>query len=198
MKTPGANDILRAHGLDALREAIDDPATDLSVDDIGATGSGETETGETGNGAGPEPSAAFDSPETDTDPRAEDHNGAGEPHDAGQSEQEPAPAPLTFLDPAQWQGQEIPPRRWLVPYRIPLGNVTMLNGDGAAGKTTIALQLGAATVRGSGWLGSIIDTPGPALFMTAEEDRDEIHRRLAAIVDHQGIGFGDLTGLRLL
>jgi RecA-family ATPase len=106
--------------------------------------------------------------------------------------------PLNFIDPAQWQGQEIPPRRWLVPYRIPLANVTMLNGDGAAGKTTIALQLGAATPRGTDWLGSVIDTPGPALFMTAEEDRDEIHRRLAAIVDHQGIGFGDLTGLHLL
>ena len=106
--------------------------------------------------------------------------------------------PLNFIDPAQWQGQEIPPRRWLVPYRIPLGNVTMLNGDGAAGKTTIALQLGAATPRGTDWLGSVIDAPGPALFMTAEEDCDEIHRRLGAIVEHQGIGFGDLTGLRLL
>jgi RecA-family ATPase len=78
---------------------------------------------------------------------------------------------------------------------MPLANVTMLNGDGAAGKTTITLQLAVATVRGSDWLGSVIDEPGPAIFFTAEEDENEIHRRLAAIVEHQRIGFRDLAGL---
>jgi RecA-family ATPase len=105
---------------------------------------------------------------------------------------------LDFLDPTTWAGQPIPPRRWLVPHRIPLANVTMLNGDGAAGKTTIALQLAAATVRGTDWLGSVVDEPGKAIFFTAEEDSDEIHRRLEAIVAHQAIGFADLAGLHLL
>jgi RecA-family ATPase len=67
---------------------------------------------------------------------------------------------LDFLDPTAWEGQPVPSRRWLVPHRIPMANVTMLNGDGAAGKTTIALQLLAATVRGTDWLGSVVDEPG--------------------------------------
>ena len=108
------------------------------------------------------------------------------------------PRPLNLFDPTEWEGQSVPPRRWLVPQRIPLANVTMLNGDGAAGKTAIALQLGVATVRGTDWLGSIIDTPGSVMFVTAEEDYDEIHRRLAAIIEHQRIGFRDLAGLHLL
>jgi hypothetical protein len=105
---------------------------------------------------------------------------------------------LAFLDPTTWEGQPVPPRRWLVPHRIPLANVTMLNGDGAAGKTTIALQLAAATVRGSDWLGSVIDEPGKVIFLTAEEDCDEVHRRFDAIAAHLGIGFADLAGLHLL
>jgi hypothetical protein len=79
-----------------------------------------------------------------------------------------------------------------------MANVTMLNGDGAAGKTTIALQLLAATVRGTDWLGSVVDEPGKAIFLTAEEDQDEIHRRCDAIVAHQGIGFEQLAGLNML
>jgi RecA-family ATPase len=105
---------------------------------------------------------------------------------------------LAFVDPTTWDGQQIPPRRWLVPHRIPLANVTMLTGDGASGKTTIALQLAAAAVRGTDWLGSMIEASGPAIFFTAEEDEDEMHRRLAALVEHLGISFRDLAPLRLL
>jgi RecA-family ATPase len=76
--------------------------------------------------------------------------------------------------------------------------VTMLSGDGAAGKTTIALQLAVATVRGTDWLSSVVDQPGPAIFFTAEEDQDEVHRRLDAITAHHGIGLADLAGLHLL
>src|SRR5690242_17155763 len=48
---------------------------------------------------------------------------------------------MTFTRPAQWAGKPIPKRRWLVQDRIPAGKLCLLNGDGAAGKTTIALQL---------------------------------------------------------
>ena len=116
----------------------------------------------------------------------------------GQAKPATTPPTLAFLNPTEWAGRTVPPRRWLVPHRIPLANVTMLAGDGAAGKTTIALQLTAATVRGTDWLGSVVDEPGPAIFFTGEEDHDEIHRRLAAIIEHHAIGFGDLAGLHLL
>lgn len=112
------------------------------------------------------------------------------------------PAPtlpgLAFVDPTRWQDQPVPARRWLVPNRIPLGVPSLLGGDGAAGKTTIALQLAVATVRSTDWLGSMIDAPGPVIFMSAEEDEEEVHRRLAAINEHFNIGFADLAGLHVL
>lgn len=105
---------------------------------------------------------------------------------------------LPFIDAADFAGQDVQPRRWLVPNRIPLGVPTLLSGDGASGKTTIALQLAAATVRIGSWLNAPIDHPGPVMFISAEEDRDEIHRRLAAITDHHRIGFEELAGLHVL
>jgi RecA-family ATPase len=108
------------------------------------------------------------------------------------------PRPIAFINPAQWHGQDVPRRKWLVPHRIPLANVTMVSGDGASGKTTIALQLVVATVRGTDWLGSMVDHPGPAVFMTAEEDEDELHRRLDAIAMHTKTDLRDLDQLHLL
>src|SRR5689334_19490826 len=73
----------------------------------------------------------------------------------------PVPAkvePLIFRRASDWQGQSVPERRWLVRNRIPMANVTLLSGDGAAGKTTIALQLAVAVASGAGdWLGAVID-----------------------------------------
>lgn len=104
--------------------------------------------------------------------------------------------PLDFSSVAEWHGQDVPERRWLVPRRIPMANVTLLSGDGAAGKTTIALQLCVAVVCGSDWLNAVIDQQGLAFFFTAEEDDDEIRRRLAAIVAHRQISFRDLVELK--
>jgi RecA-family ATPase len=106
--------------------------------------------------------------------------------------QGPELTPLPFLDATLWEGQAVTRLRWLATARIPAGNVALLSGDGAAGKTTIALQLCVATVLGMDWLGSIIDTPGPAIFFSAEEDSEEIHRRLLAILGERGHSFGDL------
>jgi AAA domain len=108
-----------------------------------------------------------------------------------------APSRLILLDPTSWEDKPVPVRKWLVRDRIPPGKVCLLNGDGAAGKTTITLQLCAATPRGADWLGAVLEQAGPALFISAEEDADEIHRRLAAIVDYHKITFADLKGLGL-
>src|SRR5262249_10734407 len=55
----------------------------------------------------------------------------------------PAPTapPLRFLDLAKWQNAPVPERQWAVRDRIPLNNVTLLSGEGAAGKTIVGLQL---------------------------------------------------------
>jgi RecA-family ATPase len=107
-------------------------------------------------------------------------------------------APLVLRSLAELGDTEPPRRRWLVPGRIPMRAVTILSGDGAAGKTTILMQLCEAVVAGADWLGAVVDEQGPALFLTAEEEDDEIHRRFAAIVRHTGRRFENLPGVQFL
>jgi RecA-family ATPase len=97
-----------------------------------------------------------------------------------------------------WQGVEVKPQRWLVKHRVPMRKVTLLNGDGAAGKTTIMLQLCASIDLELEWLGAMIEEPGPALFFTGEEEEDEIHRRIARDLEHRGLEFSALRRFHCL
>lgn len=134
----------------------------------------------------------------DEPPPPEPDDYGADPVDLGEPP-DPTPdfAPLVFVDPTSWEGLPVPERQWLVRNRIPSGNVTILNGDGAAGKTTIALQLVAAVARGSDWLGAVVNESGRAVFFSAEEDYDEIHRRLGRILDREGLAYGELQGVYL-
>jgi hypothetical protein len=97
---------------------------------------------------------------------------------------------LETFSAAEFQGKEPPQRRWLVKDRIPIAVVTLLTGDGGAGKTTIALQLGVSVAaRLSGWLNGIVEEFGPVAFSTAEETKDEIHGRLYSIIKHHEIAY---------
>ncbi len=104
-------------------------------------------------------------------------------------------APLQTRDVSDWEGKEPPDRDWIVKNRIINRNVTMLAGDGAAGKTTVALQLCVCVASGMpDWLHGLVDRPGPVLFFSAEEDEDEVWRRLKDIVTHHGLSFAELKG----
>ena len=101
-----------------------------------------------------------------------------------------------FFCAADLDGMPIPARLWHVLDLIPAGTVTTLNGDGGTGKSLAALQLAAATALGKHWLGQPV-APGRALFISAEDDRDEIHRRIADIARAEGVNLSDLDGLTL-
>lgn len=101
-----------------------------------------------------------------------------------------------FFTAAALEGRRVPPRHWLVPDLIPGRTVTLLTGDGGTGKSLIALQLAAACALGGPWLGRKV-APGPALFISAEDDEDELHRRLGDVVAAEGAGFADLDQLAL-
>ena len=127
-------------------------------------------------------------------------SGNGKDHYHGpdaQVEIVPEIEPLAFFSAANFENRALRDRAWLVPNRIPMGNVSLLGGDGATGKTTIALQLAAAVVRGTDWLKATIDQPGSVLFFTAEEDEDEVHRRLKIISDNFGFSFRELLNLQI-
>jgi RecA-family ATPase len=85
-----------------------------------------------------------------------------------------------------------------VPDLIPAGTVTLLGGDGGTGKSTLALQLAAATATGGRWLSREIAMPGPAMAATAEDDNAELHRRIAAIAEGEGLALDRLGDLHLV
>ncbi|MFV0300205.1 MAG: AAA family ATPase, partial [Paracoccus sp. (in: a-proteobacteria)] len=99
-----------------------------------------------------------------------------------------------FFAAAALDGRDVPERNWLVRDLIPSGTVTPLSGDGGTGKSLIALQLAAACALGKPWLGRAVAS-GQALFISAEDDQDELHRRLADVIEAEGVGFADLDRL---
>ncbi|MCW1840446.1 AAA family ATPase [Prosthecomicrobium hirschii] len=113
------------------------------------------------------------------------------------SDQKPATDPLPVLIAAELAGEAVPSRPWLVPDLIPDKTVSLLYGDGAAGKSLLSLQLAVAVATGSDWPCGLPDV-GPAIYLSAEDDRDELHRRLADICRAKGIDLADLDNLHLL
>jgi len=93
---------------------------------------------------------------------------------------------------------EIPPapRDWHMEGWIPGRTVTLLSGDGGVGKSTLALQLAVSTAAARPWLGST-PKPGPVIYVSAEDDQDELHRRLDEICTGHGIGLDSLADLHL-
>jgi RecA-family ATPase len=91
-----------------------------------------------------------------------------------------ADVPLVPCNIAAWAEQTPPPREWAVRDRFPLRNVSLLSGEGAIGKSILLMQLGVAHGLGKAWLNTLPE-PGPFLYLNAEEEEDELWRRLDAI-----------------
>ncbi len=102
--------------------------------------------------------------------------------------------PGVLFNAADLAGRPVPERQWLVPDMIPAGKVATLSGDGGTGKSLIALQLAVAVATGGHWLGRET-ADGPVLFITAEDDRDELHHRLARIAGAEHLDLGDVGNL---
>lgn len=101
-----------------------------------------------------------------------------------------------FLTASALEGVPIPERHWLVQDLIPSGTVTLLYGDGGTGKSLIALQLAAASALGRPWIGRSVSA-GTAVFISAEDDQDELHRRLASVTASEEVSFADLDRLTI-
>jgi RecA-family ATPase len=104
---------------------------------------------------------------------------------------------LPVVSAATFAGKPVPPRRWIVPDMIPLLTVTMVMGDGGVGKSILLLMLAVAIATGREWIGASPER-GPVIFVSAEDDLDELHRRLEAIVKAMGLTTADLGHLHLV
>ena len=101
-----------------------------------------------------------------------------------------------FYSAASLKGKAVPPRQWLVPGMVPQKTVTLFSGDGGTGKSLLALQLAVAAVTGADWVGKTVKQ-GSALLISAEDDDDELHRRLDDILRAEGRDYDELAGLTL-
>src|SRR5262249_7821435 len=107
--------------------------------------------------------------------------------------------PLVCVDISKWTGAPVPQREWAVLNRIPAKNVTVLSGAGGSGKTILAQQLAASTVLSREWFG-VVPEQGPVIFVSGEEDEEEMHRRFADIIQDLDMSYQDLLngGLHLI
>jgi len=122
-------------------------------------------------------------------------NGAGTPRIVVDNEKPRLP----FINMSTWDTDPVPERQWAVQDRIPLKQTYLFTGNGAVGKSLVELQRAVAHVLGKHWLGMPV-RQGPAIYMGAEDDEDELHIRLAAILEYYEATFADLRagGLQLL
>jgi RecA-family ATPase len=88
-------------------------------------------------------------------------------------------------------GEEPRPRRWAVEGLIPAGRITLLSGDGGMGKTLLAQQAATCIALGVPFLGRDVEQ-GRVLALYGEDERDELHRRQAAI---NGALFAEMADL---
>jgi RecA-family ATPase len=106
---------------------------------------------------------------------------------------------LDWLDFKDWDNQPTPRRRWSILNRAPRGQAGLFSGEGGTGKSIIELMKNVAHVIGGEWLGSMPEI-GPAIYLGAEDSRDEMHIRLADIIKHYGTTFKEVSckGLHML
>jgi hypothetical protein len=81
-----------------------------------------------------------------------------------------------------------PPKRlWLLNDCLPFGKVGALIAPGGTGKSQFLLQLAVSVATGMEFLGWEIGESGGVLCLFAEDDEEEIHRRLFHIASHAGL-----------
>ena len=120
---------------------------------------------------------------------------------------EPVHTP-TPLEPRTWSaiGANPPTRQWLVREWLPANCVTVFSGHGGHGKSRLALQLAAGIasraaqgewIRGTGGTrtGPEVETTGPVMYASWEDDGLEFTRRLSAFSTEPWISLADMEDL---
>jgi RecA-family ATPase len=112
-------------------------------------------------------------------------------HDASHGSD--GPAPIATLD---WQSLarvEALPKRFIIPGLAPAGEVTLFTGPGSAGKSLLAQQLATGCAAEVPTLGLDMGQ-APAIYLTCEDDGEQLHFRQAAICKALGVPMADLDG----
>lgn len=91
-----------------------------------------------------------------------------------------------IIDVASWQGREPSPPQFVVTGWLPAGQVIYLTGKGASGKSLLGQQLCSCVALQHRFLGQPT-IRGVTLYITCEDDTNELHRRQFAICGALGV-----------
>jgi RecA-family ATPase len=75
-------------------------------------------------------------------------------------------------------------RAGLIAGLLPLDVVGLLASMGGAGKSMLLYQLAIAVAVGARWLGMLVEHVGGVLYLAAEDDEGELHRRGRRLLEH--------------
>ncbi|WP_458790949.1 AAA family ATPase [Yoonia sp. MH D7] len=102
---------------------------------------------------------------------------------------------------ASFEGTTAPDRKWIVQEMIPDRQVTLFTGDGGTGKSLVAMQLSVAVVlRQKRPLQTWLNRPvieGSVIYLGAEDEQEEMQRRLEDIIGKEKCDFLDLSDLHI-
>jgi RecA-family ATPase len=112
--------------------------------------------------------------------------------------------PLALVDPswknlvpiadlAAWQHGAAPDRQWVLQDWLPHCQATYLTGPGSAGKSLLAQQLATCVALGVPFMG-VSTRQSNAMYLTCEDDLDELHRRQVGICGALGVDMAALAG----
>jgi len=102
----------------------------------------------------------------------------------------------TFYSAASLKGKRVAPREWLVDDMVPQKTVTLFGDDVGTGKSLLALQLAVAVSASRHWIGKSV-SEGSVIYLSAEDDDDELHRRVDDILRADGGIYDEVAGLTL-
>jgi hypothetical protein len=86
----------------------------------------------------------------------------------------------------------ITPREWLMGRILKRGDTTVLVGIGAGGKTSLAITVALSVITGRPLLGMQVFQRCKVWYLTLEDDRTELDRRIAAAMLHHEISKADI------
>jgi len=97
-----------------------------------------------------------------------------------------------LVDPASWQDVDPPEREWMLDGWLPRHRAAYITGAGGAGKSLLGQQLATCVALGIPFLG-IETAQANSIYLTAEDDYDELQRRQRCICRSLGISESELS-----
>ncbi|WP_336802407.1 AAA family ATPase [Kaistia sp. MMO-174] len=119
-----------------------------------------------------------------------------QPAQEAQPEEVQTTVPLSSAFPIN--ALDIPPRSWVVPGLLIRRHTSLLVAPGGVGKSLLTLQTAMALGSGKPWAGWSIDRPYRTLVINAEDDTDELRRRMVAATSEMDLRQEDIGDRVLL